>query len=99
MKLSRLWAILFLVLFLGAKTLEYHPLGHDEDGSSDRCELCTFALIAKTTPFSVPEITGVAGPQQLPVETEFSLSALPILISQEIHAGQFYRPPPAAPAI
>ena len=99
MKRTLLWPVFFLVLFIGAKALEYHPLSHSDDGPTDRCELCDYALLMESTPFSAPEPTIVEVPFIFPIEAEITLSFSYTLVSQEIEAGQFYRPPPAVPAI
>jgi hypothetical protein len=99
MKRSHLWAILLLMLFLGAKAMEFHPMGHTEDGASDRCELCDFALLVKTTPFAPSEQTKLESPVELSPVTAVSIPSTQILISQELEAGQFYRPPPSPPAV
>ena len=99
MKSSHLWAALLLMVFLGAKSLEFHPLGHADDETSDRCELCDYALLVHATPFTASEIAVVEtlfmpSPDSV-VENTFTYA----LISQELVAGQFYRPPPTIPSL
>lgn len=96
MKRAHLRAVFFLTLFLCAKGLEYHPLGHVDEGTSDRCELCDFAVLLHDTPFDTPELPVFEGPF-LPASDSIAQSTCTFpIISQELGAGQFYRPPPQA---
>ena len=99
MNRSHTWAILLLVLFLGAKAMEFHPLGHSEDGDTDRCELCDFALLVKATPFAAPEVTVLKTPEEPSLVSQVSSTFAQVLISKELEAGQFYRPPPPTPLV
>ena len=94
MKRSHLWAIFFLVLFLGAKSLEFHPLGHADEDSSDRCELCDYALLLQDTPFTAPQVTFLEGHIAIIAGPVSESNETLLIISRELPAGQFYRPPP-----
>ncbi len=99
MKRSHLWAVLFLTLFLGVKSLEYHPLGHADDEASDRCELCDYALLVHATPFTAPEIAVVEGLLMPSPDSVAENTFTYPLITRELVAGQFYRPPPTVPSL
>jgi len=99
MKRSHLWATLFLVLFLGAKSLEFHSLGHADDESSDLCELCDYALLLQVTPFTAPEVAIVEDPVFIPADLVSENNFAFPLISRELGAGQFYRPPPPSASL
>ena len=96
MKRAHLWAVFFLALFLGAKCLEYHPLDHVDDETSDRCELCDFAALLDGTPFQAPETMVIESPDARISEPVAENTFTFRVISGELGAGQFYRPPPPA---
>lgn len=90
----RIAPLLLLLVFLGSKTLESHPLTHS-DGDSASCEWCDFALLIQATPFepaqdavSVPEIPLLA-------EKEVRGGFIPFLVPTDPGSWYSCRPPPA----
>ncbi len=86
--------LLLLLVFLGSKSLEYHPLSHsDEDRAS--CEWCDFALVLQATPFE-PAPDPVSLPE-MPLFAEKEIAGGFIISLIPANPGSWYscRPPPA----
>ena len=90
----KLFSLFFLLLFLGMKSLSYHPLAHTADEDQLSCELCEAVLIQEHTPAlsttetEIPEIEVITVTSLVLLEeTDFVSSII----------GNYYcRPPPAS---
>lgn len=89
-------AFLLLLVFLGAKSVEYHPLTHSDEGNIT-CEWCDLALVFHATPFQPATTTAVEFVILSPFEEELQQSYASVF-NQLLHQQSlFSRPPPHKP--
>ncbi len=89
----KFFSLFFLVLFLGMKSLSYHPLAHMAEEDQFSCELCEAVVIQEYTPL---QFTQEAEVIDLPAFLE-----TPVVLIQGTDpivsvVGSYYcRPPPS----
>ena len=88
-------SIFLLLLFLGGKGLEYHPLTHSDENAPNECELCDFAILDLETPYTPGEEPTFDPCSHSAIEVTRPESSLPVFTSGQMTMGYFCRPPPS----
>lgn len=88
-------AFLLLAIFLGIKSMDYHPLTHAQDEEQVTCELCIFSLVQESTSFDQVTLS-----TNLPVlwsgtRGDISQSPMANKETEKVYPTLFGRPPPA----
>lgn len=91
------FSFFLLLLFLGSKGLEYHPMSHSDENSPNGCELCEFAIIGLETPYTPAEVPSLSASNLAEIEVRLPEARLKVFTGRLLPIGQFCRPPPSTP--
>ncbi len=90
----KIFSLFFLVLFLGMKSLSYHPLAHSTDEDQLTCELCEALLLQEHTPILSAAETEI--PQTAAITTFSIILFKESNVFSPIVHNYYCRPPPAS---
>ncbi|WP_188369592.1 hypothetical protein [Muriicola marianensis] len=88
-------ALLLLGIFLGIKSLDYHPLTHAQDDDRVKCELCAFSLLHESTSFDQVTFSTAIPVLWSGTHSDISQALVSTKETDRVDPTLFGRPPPA----